>query len=475
MISINTLLFITACWTSFNVYGAPEPQPSQEYGLMFRKIDEEEAVRLQMEVPCIDRRENHGYEGLIEMSTVFVDKSLMIKAFLDVKEKVLVMHLPPLWTKTTIASMLRYFFQIRVSRRTNKVISHTNASNYKFFTEGVLLKAHDSPLQSISSAQRYIFGLGSEEEEPQMQASYERSPFISKHRNIMDEYLAQYPVIFMELWAGDEYHYPATIRKFLMSKISQTFRQFSFIEGMLNNTLADQKIDEKQRRMYEEYAEKFRVLSNTFAYYTNETYLEESLVFLSEVLYKLFNKHVIILVDEYAHIFDYYSYNEGPYSDEMKRRFEPAIKKDIALYRRFLWKTFNENPYLKKALLTGILSNTTNHLLNGYEDTNICTGNDNDIFEYFGLKKEEVKLLFDVFNVPRDYVDEAFLFYEDCAISKRNSDQVVYNTFSIVTYVHFQQIRDNWASFVNTKRVVYWVDIYDPVRANAFHRANFPE
>ncbi|MGL6131270.1 MAG: AAA family ATPase, partial [Fusobacteriaceae bacterium] len=98
---------------------------------------------------------------------------------------------------------------------------------------------------------------------------------------------------------------------------------------------------------------------------------ENSLLNLSEHLYKKYGKKVIILIDEYDTPL-VTAYSEGYY------------KEAIFFFRNFLSAGLKGNPYLELSVLTGILRIAKESIFSGLNNLTVSTILDND-FNYFGL------------------------------------------------------------------------------------------
>ena len=109
---------------------------------------------------------------------------------------------------------------------------------------------------------------------------------ISKDTALCDEYLGKYPVIFISFKDVDGLRFD-NARSNLINKIGTEAERFSFL--LDSNHLSQNEKDKYSALISLEKGE----------YTMNETMLSSSLNLLSSLLYKHFNKKVIILIDEY--------------------------------------------------------------------------------------------------------------------------------------------------------------------------------
>ena len=109
---------------------------------------------------------------------------------------------------------------------------------------------------------------------------------ISKDTALCDEYLGKYPVIFISFKDVDGLRFD-NARSNLINKIGTEAERFSFL--LDSNHLSQNEKDKYSALISLEKGE----------YTMNETMLSSSLNLLSSLIYKHFNKKVIILIDEY--------------------------------------------------------------------------------------------------------------------------------------------------------------------------------
>src|SRR5947207_8150604 len=154
----------------------------------------------------------------------------------------------------------------------------------------------------------------------------------------------QYPVIFLSLknTKGNNYQ---EIESNIKEKVITLFDEYRYLEQYLagdNNFLA-----ESQKRKLTKY------LSGEFG----KADLQNSLLFLSEILAKHFKCNVYILIDEYDEAIND-SYVEFSHKSE-------EFKQVVELIREILGSVLKDNPYLEKGVLTGIYRIAKANLFSG--------------------------------------------------------------------------------------------------------------
>ena len=82
----------------------------------------------------------HTFKSLIGKSSIFIDKTLLIKEFIESSAEVLLITYPRRWGKSVNMDMLKTFFEIEVDQDGNKCLDKTKTENYKLFQGEINLK-----------------------------------------------------------------------------------------------------------------------------------------------------------------------------------------------------------------------------------------------------------------------------------------------------------------------------------------------
>lgn len=156
-------------------------------------------------------------------------------------------------------------------------------------------------------------------------------------------------------------------------------------------------------------------------------YLNKFIYFLSYLLYNHYGKKVIILIDEYDT--PMVSAYEGGYYEEVRPFFR-------SLYSSAL----KDNPYLERAMLTGIHRIAKENIFSGLNNLKVCTIMDEAYSQYFGLTPEETeKLLQDydlVLNQSVKDMYDGYLF----------GSQEIYNPWSVLNYADRKKLAPYWVN-----------------------------
>lgn len=170
----------------------------------------------------------------------------------------------------------------------------------------------------------------------------------------------------------------------------------------------------KEGKLYPEEVKQYEAVLNGTA---SEVQIRKSLGSITGYLYRYHGERAIVLIDEYdtpiqsGHIHGYYN-------------------KAIDLMREFLGAALKSNPYLHRAVLTGILRVAKESLFSGLNNVEVYSLLKNEYSEYFGFTEEEVTRLF-VESGLKDKLPEAKAWYNGYQIGST----VVYNPWSIVSCI----------------------------------------
>ncbi len=181
---------------------------------------------------------------------------------------------------------------------------------------------------------------------------------IYKDKNIVDNWMNKYPVIYIS-FKDVTFSNSVSSKNKISSLISHIFESFSFL------------LDDE---LFQNYRRKFNIFLNEEA----EDYtITESLLFLSELLFKHYKKKVIILIDEYD--VPLASADANNYYEDM-----------INIIRPLYSTTLKVNPYLEKAIITGCLRVSKESIFTGLNNLNGYSLTDSEYSSTFGFTKEEV-------------------------------------------------------------------------------------
>lgn len=190
---------------------------------------------------------------------------------------------------------------------------------------------------------------------------------IMQRKDLCDEYLGKFPVVFLTLKGIDGLTFDKAKQK-LTSLVAREADRFHFLKGSSN--LTD---NEKERYLA-------LVRMDNGKYSMDEDTLESSLQTLSELLFRHYNKKVIMLIDEYDVPLDK-AYQNGYY------------KEMVSLIRSLFGDALKTNEFLQFAVLTGCLRVSKESIFTGLNNFKILSITDIRFDEQFGFTETEVEKL----------------------------------------------------------------------------------
>jgi len=144
---------------------------------------------------------------------------------------------------------------------------------------------------------------------------------------------------------------------------------------------------------------------------------------LSDCLYAVYQKKVIILIDEY----------DVPLEASHFRGFYDEM---VDLIRSVFESALKTNPYLEFGVLTGCLRVSKESIFTGLNNLNVYTVLNNDFSNHFGFTQQEVEKITDDFDI-QDKLSEMKQWYDGYLFGQTE----IYNPWSILKYV--QSARSN--------------------------------
>ncbi|XP_065217237.1 uncharacterized protein LOC135843328 [Planococcus citri] len=290
-------------------------------------------------------REPAGDYSKFDATSTFIDKTLLIEKFFRQPCKYQVITSPPGFGKTTNAYMLRRFVQIEVDE-SGQVKNKTDTSSYKIFT--------DKRLQ------------------------------ISNHPDIIQEHLAEYPVIHFDYSHVTKENSYKTERG-LMNKISKTFKRYKWLYTILQKRYA-QRRDERETDLHRKVLAMGKLISESQHIYIHG--MLYALCQLAELVHEYFQKKVFLIVDDYDSLW----YDGLRHNDPFQMGYADWLHDLINLMF-----TPQFSKYIAYVFITGthtISLKSEDFVYNRFLDAH-------PFVNYYGFTKEEVSRLLDRRHVPQ--------------------------------------------------------------------------
>lgn len=201
--------------------------------------------------------------------------------------------------------------------------------------------------------------------------------YISRNQQICKDYLGKYPVIFLTLKDVDGFDFK-TAKYQIIELIAKEASRF---KCLLESNQLDRSDKEAYSALIKSTSGKFEMDDDT---------LYGSLKTLSELLYKHYNKKVVVLIDEYDVPLD--------------KAFQNGYYKEMTSLIRFLFgKVLKTNDYLEFAVLTGCLRISKESIFTGLNNFKVLSITDTRFDETFGFTDQEVKDILSYFEIEDRY------------------------------------------------------------------------
>lgn len=196
--------------------------------------------------------------------------------------------------------------------------------------------------------------------------------YISKNKELCDEYMGKYPVIFLSLKGVEGLDF-SSARRMLCTIIECEINRHYYLKTSDALTEVDR-------------AQFAKMLQG------NDSNIEDSIRMLSQLLYKHYRQKTVILIDEYDVPLDK-AFQNGYY------------KEMVSLIRGIFGQALKTNEFLQFAVLTGCLRVSKESIFTGLNNFEINSIVDIDHDEQFGFTDNEVKKLLSDYDRAERYPD----------------------------------------------------------------------
>ena len=146
-------------------------------------------------------------------------------------------------------------------------------------------------------------------------------------------------------------------------------------------------------------------------------------------LYKYYGKKVILLLDEY--------------DTPMLEAYTAGYWEDLVLFTRSLFNaSFKNNPYLERALLTGITRISRESIFSDLNNLKVVTTTSEEYADCFGFTEEEVFHTLDEYGMS-DQKEAVKRWYDGFTFGNQ---QDIYNPWSLINFLDTGKVRTFWAN-----------------------------
>ena len=218
-----------------------------------------------------------------------------------------------------------------------------------------------------------------------------------------------YPVISISFANIKERDYAGTRKKICQSIASEYVRNMFLLDGDC--------LTEQEKNVFRGKTAEMDDVDATLAF--NQ---------LSEYLYRYYGKKVIILLDEY--------------DTPMQEAYVEGYWEELAAFTRSLFNaTFKTNPYLERAIMTGITRVSKESVFSDLNNLEVVTTTSCKYETAFGFTEEEVFASLDEYGLD---AKEAVKSWYDGFVFGNKRD--IYNPWSILNYLDKQTLQTYWAN-----------------------------
>ena len=218
-----------------------------------------------------------------------------------------------------------------------------------------------------------------------------------------------YPVLMLSFADVKETSF-AQARKAICRVIKALYDRFGFL-------LEDGLLSESEKRDFKEISADMEDSAVSF-----------SLKMLSCYVSRYYGKKVLILLDEY--------------DTPMQEAYVNGFWKEMVAFTRSLFNaTFKTNPYMERAIMTGITRVSRESVFSDLNNLKVVTVTSEEYGDCFGFTEEEVFAAMDEFGL--DEKEKVRAWYDGFTFGDARN---IYNPWSIINYLDRHQFEPYWAN-----------------------------
>ena len=227
-----------------------------------------------------------------------------------------------------------------------------------------------------------------------------------------------YPLIFLSFADVKKDNFKDT-KNDIISIINEAYKQHSYLIGSNILTDAEKGIFDK----FENYSKNTDVNKEI-----STEIVCRAIKDLASMLYRTFGKKVIILLDEY--------------DTPMQEAYVNGYWKELVAFTRSLFNaTFKANPYLERAIMTGITRVSKESIFFDLNNLVVVTTTSNQYETAFGFTEEEVFNALDEQGLS-EKKQEVKSWYDGFTFGDSRD---IYNPWSIINYLKYKKFTTYWA------------------------------
>ena len=219
-----------------------------------------------------------------------------------------------------------------------------------------------------------------------------------------------YPVISLSFASIKDSNYE-TVRRKICQILTNLYSDCRFL-------LETELLDEKEKSFFASVSIDMDDVTATLALHQ-----------LSGYLSRYYGKKVIILLDEY--------------DTPMQEAYVYGYWKELVSFTRSMFNAaFKTNPYLERAIMTGITRVSRELIFSDLNNLKVITTTSDEYADCFGFTEEEVFKALDEFEIP-DRKSEVKKWYDGFTFGSKTD---IYNPWSILNYLDAGKLGIYWAN-----------------------------
>ncbi len=351
-----------------------------------------------------------NFEVIIK-ARVFVDKTMLIKDFVDSPYQVTLITCPRRFGKSTNMQMIKSFLRLHVDGDGNveKKVNH---------------------VFSVKSLQ------------------------IMEEKEFVNTNLGNHPVIFVNFLNATGYGYENTVDG-IKGAISEAFEEHKYMIKVLRNLSKENTFDNEDD--LDDLA-KFKRIMIDGGSKANDKDIRFSLKYLTKLLFIYYGKKVFILIDEY----------DAPVHSAMQNNLDVVKIKDYV--DQILCTALKDNIYLEKGLMTGISEMIRCSATSGLNNVKTCKFlGEHPYSKYYGFTEKEVSTIIKDFGFDVNYENKVKKWYNGYLAN--GGKMCIYNPWSIVNCIADKSFRKYWEESGFLKNVSE-LFLFDGIRSKVVKLVN---
>ncbi len=219
-----------------------------------------------------------------------------------------------------------------------------------------------------------------------------------------------YPVIFLSFADIKENSF-SQAREGICRNIRRLYKKFDFL-------LESGLLSESEKQEYQ-----------TISVNMEDSRAASSIKVLADYLSRYYGKKTIVLLDEY--------------DTPMQEAYVNGYWEEMVSFTRSLFNsTFKTNPYLERAVMTGITRVSRESIFSDLNNLEVVTTTSDKYADCFGFTEEEVFAALEEQGIP-DKKDEVKTWYDGFTFGDKTD---IYNPWSIINYLDKKKLGTYWAN-----------------------------